>query len=169
VAGIRSSLSVKPISKQSSILELVYLDAIPDRGVLILENLILLYGSTSRDFKSRISENTMRFIEDRLRLVSDELSGVESKLENFKSTQGIVDLGVEGSLYLEQLKQADAKISELDVQLDVIKQIEQYVARRNNSGNQVPATLGITDPVLTGLLNQLFKTEFELKNYARFL
>jgi len=163
VASIRGSLSVKPISKQSSILELVYLDEIPGRGVLILENLISLYGSTSIDYKSRISENTMRFIDDRLQLVSDELSGVEKNLQTFKTTQGIVDLGVEGSLFLEQLKQTDAKISELDVQLDVIKQIEQYVSRRNNSGNQVPATLGITDPVLTSLLNQLFKTEFELE------
>ncbi len=163
VASIRGSLSIKPISKQSSILELVYLDEIPGRGVLILENLISLYGSTSIDYKSRISENTMRFIDDRLQLVSDELSGVEKNLQTFKSTQGIVDLGVEGSLFLEQLKQTDAKISELDVQLDVIKQIEQYVSRRNNSGNQVPATLGITDPVLTSLLNQLFKTEFELE------
>ena len=163
VARIRSNLSVKPISKQSSILELVYLDEIPDRGVQILENLILLYGTTSVDYKKRITENTIRFIDERLNLVSDELSGVEKNLQSFKSSQGIVDLGVEGSLFLEQLKQTDAKISELDVQLDVIKQIEQYVSRRNNSNSEVPATLGITDPVLTGLLNQLFKTEFDLE------
>ena len=163
VGSIKNALSIKPISKQSTILELNYMDVIPGRGVAILENLISLYGSSTVDYKSRISANTLRFLDERLRLVSQELSGVEGNLQNYKSTQGITDLSAEGTLFLDQLKQTDAKISELDVQLEVIKQIEQYVAQRNSSNSEVPATLGITDPVTTNLLNQLFKTEFDVE------
>ena len=163
VGGIKNALSIKPISKQSTILELTYKDEIPDRGVTILDTLISLYGSTTTDYKRRISDNTRQFLDERLRLVSDQLGGVEKNLQSFKSSQGITDLGAEGTLFLDQLKQTDAKISELDVQLDVIKQIEQYVAKRNSSNSDVPATLGITDPVLTSLLDQLFRTEFDLE------
>ena len=132
-------------------------------GAKNLENLISLYGSSTVDYKSRISANTLRFLDERLRLVSQELSGVEGNLQNYKSTQGITDLSAEGTLFLDQLKQTDAKISELDVQLEVIKQIEQYVAQRNSSNSEVPATLGITDPVTTNLLNQLFILTFLLE------
>lgn len=163
VSRIKSVLSLEPISKQSSILDIIYRDPVPSRGVTILNNLIALYGSTTVDYKSRIYENTQKFLEDRLRLVSEELNGVEKNLQSYKTTTGITDLGAEGQLYLSQLKNADTKISEIEVQMDVLRQIEQYVARRNNTATAIPATLGITDPVLTGLLNQLYQSEFELE------
>ena len=160
---VQKALTIQPISKQSSILELSYIDALPDRGVSILNNLVTLYGTTTVDYKSRMSANTLSFLDDRLRLVSEELSGVEKNLQSFKTNQGIVDLSAEGSLFLEQLKDADTKLGELDVQVDVLKQVEQYVTRRNNTNNPIPATLGTTDPVLTNLLNQLYESEFELE------
>ncbi|MEO6229424.1 MAG: polysaccharide biosynthesis tyrosine autokinase [Ferruginibacter sp.] len=160
---LQSSLTIQPISKQSSILALSYVDAIPARGIDILANLIHLYGTTTVDYKSRISANTLSFLDERLRLVSEELNGVEKNLQSYKSSAGIVDLGAEGTLLLDQLKETDSKIGELDVKVDVIKQIEQYVAKRNNSNSPVPATLGIDDPVLISLLNQLYQAEFELE------
>lgn len=167
VKSVKKKLTVEPISKQSSILEVTYQDQLPNRGVEILNHLFVLYGKTTVDYKLRISENTLRFLDERLKIVSDELGGVEKNLENFKSSQGITDLGTEGSLFLDQLKQTDSKISELDVQLEVIREIENYVTRRNRSNAKVPATLGITDPVLTELLNQLYKSEFELEKLRK--
>jgi tyrosine-protein kinase Etk/Wzc len=107
---VKNSLSVDPITKQSSILELSYIDALPDRGINILNNLITLYGTTTVDYKSRISANTLNFLDSRLRLVAEELSGVEKNLQVFKTKQGIVDLGTEGNLFLNQVKDADSKI-----------------------------------------------------------
>lgn len=158
-----SALSIKPISKFSSIVELTYIDEIPERGVNILDSLITLYGRATVDFKSRISANTLAFLNERLRLVAEELSGEEKRLQSFKTDQGIVDLGAEGNLSLNKLKEADAKIGELDVQMDILTQIEKYVNRRNTSNSQIPATLGTTDPVLTALLNQLYQSEFDLE------
>lgn len=163
VSKVKSSLSIQPISKQSSILELTYFDVIPERGEIILNNLVNLYGTTSVDYKSRISANTLNFLDERLRLVSEELSGVEKNLQDFKTTQGIVDLSAEGTLFLGQIKEADNKIAELDVQMDVLDKIENYVTRRNNSNSSIPATLGTSDPILTNLLNQLYQAEFELE------
>jgi len=160
--AVKNALSVQPISKQSSILELTYIDALPERGVSILNNLFTLYGTATVDYKSRLSGNTLKFLDERLRLISEELSGVEKNLQTFKTSQGIVDLGTEGSLFLEQMKEADTKLGELDVEIDVLNQVQKYVTTRNNTNNPVPATLGTTDPVLTKLLNQLYEAEFEL-------
>lgn len=163
VETVQKALTIQPISKQSSILELSYIDEIPERGITILNTLVSLYGSTTVDYKSRMSANTLNFLDGRLRLVAEELSGVEKNMQNFKSSQNIVDLGAEGSLFLDQLKETDTKLGELDVQMDVLKQVEQYVTSRNNTNSSIPATLGTTDPVLTKLLNQLYEAEFELE------
>ena len=160
---IQHSLTLKPISKQSSIVQMAYVDPIPERGLLILNTLINIYSTSTIDYKSRISANTLSFLDERLRLISEELNGVEKNLEFFKTKQGIVDLGAEGTVIFGQLKQTDAKIGELDVQIDVLNQIEKYATRRNNSPVPIPATLGNVDPVLIGLLNQLYQTEFDLE------
>ena len=163
VGIIQRGLTLKPISKQSSIVQMAYVDALPERGLLILNTLINLYSTSTIDYKSRISANTLSFLDERLRLISEELSGVEKNLQSFKTNQGIVDLGAEGTIIFGQLKQTDIKIGELDVQLDVLNQIENYVTHRNNSTAPVPATLGSVDPLLLSLLTQLYQSEFDLE------
>ncbi len=159
---IKGALSVAPISKQSSILDLGYVDAFPARAVMILNSIISNYGTSLVDYKSRIYENTQRFLDGRLSLVSAELTGVEKRMQAFKTSEHIVDLSEEGTLYLNKLKLADSKIGEMEVQMEVLGEIEKYVTTRNNNNSSIPATLGITDPVLLGLLTQLYQTEFEL-------
>ncbi|MEO9021808.1 MAG: polysaccharide biosynthesis tyrosine autokinase [Ginsengibacter sp.] len=163
ITGLQSALTIEPISKQSSILSLTYTDPLPERGVLILNNLLSLYGSSSIDYKSRMSENTLHFLDERLKLISGDLGGIEKELQDFKTRNEIVDLSAQGTVILNQLQATDEKISELDVQMDVLNQVQEYVIHRNNTDSKVPATLGLTDPILTDLLNQLFQAEFELQ------
>jgi tyrosine-protein kinase Etk/Wzc len=163
VERLKESISVAPISKGSSIVDLSLTDVVPERAIDILNNIIHIYGTSTVDYKSRIYENTQKFLDGRLKLVADELSGVEKQMTAYKLSEGIVDLGKEGELYLNKLKEADVKIAESDVQLDVLKQTEEYVRGRNKIKNAEPASLGISDPVLTALLNQLYQTEFELE------
>jgi capsular exopolysaccharide synthesis family protein len=163
VGAVQGGLNIAPISEGSSTLKITYNDASPSRGVLILDTLISLYEDFTLNNKSKMSANTLRFLDSRLLLIANELGGVEKNLANFKANQGIVDLGVEGGLSLSRLKDADVKMAELGVQLDVINEIQQYVSRRNKSNNPVPATLGIADPVLTGQISQLYQLESDLQ------
>lgn len=163
VSQLKSALRVTPISKQSSILDLIYYDAVPARGVNILENLISIYGSSSVDYKSLIYANAKTFLDGRLRLVEDELSGVEKDLQAFKTSSGIVDLSREGEIYISQSKDNLRKLGEIEVQQDVLREIEKYVVQRNTSNSGIPATLGLTDPVLINLMNQLYQAETELQ------
>ena len=161
--GIQRALTIKPLSKQSSILQLSFVDAFPERGALILNTLIDIYGSTTIDYKSRISANTLAFLDERLRLVSEELDGTEKDLQSYKSKEKITSLNSEGTIFLAQVKETDARIGELNIQIEVLNKIEEYVNNRNRSNSPIPATLGNTDPVLTNLLDQLFKAEFDLE------
>jgi capsular exopolysaccharide synthesis family protein len=163
VTQLQNSLVIEPISKQSSILDITYTDPLPEKGLDILVNLLSLYSSSAIEYKSRISQNTLKFLNERLDIVSNELNGIEKKLQNYKSSNDIVDLSAQGTVVLDQLKETDTKISSLDVQMDVLNKIKEYVEKRNNTYNPVPATLGISDPVLNDLLRQLYQAEFELQ------
>ncbi|MEO9209769.1 MAG: polysaccharide biosynthesis tyrosine autokinase [Ginsengibacter sp.] len=163
VNQIQQDLTIEPISKQSSILDLTYNDALPERGITILDSLLALYGTSSVNYKSRMSENTLHFLDERLALVAGDLNEVEKNLENYKTKNDIVDLSAQGTVVLNQMKETGTKISELNVQIDVLNKIKKYVVARNNSNNEIPATLGIPDPFLNDLLKQLYEAEFELQ------
>lgn len=163
----RGRLSATPITKQSSIIDLDLQETIPARGVFFLNALLDQYGKNNVAFKNRVYQNTVNFIEERLRIVSDELSGIESNLQHYKTTESVYNLSAQGELYLNQLKETDTKVGEAEVQLSVLQKIEQYVNMRNHTQESVPATLGLNDPILLGLLNQLYQAEFEAEKLGQ--
>lgn len=164
---LEKRFSISPLSKQSSILGLSIIDENPKRAQLILKTIIDVYGESNLDDKKRLLNNTLAFIDDRLRLVSTDLQGVETSLKRYKSKGGITDLATESQIYLGQVKDNDQRLSEIDVQLNVLQDIEEYLSKRNQSANAAPATLGLSDQVLVTLLSQLFQDEFDLEKTER--
>ena len=164
---LKKRLTISALNKQSSILELSIIDEIPERAEAILNTLIGVYGESDQVDKKRLLESTLNFIDDRLKLVSTDLKHVETSLRDYKSSGGITDLANEGQIYLGQVKDNDVRLSEIDVQLNVLREIESYLTRRNQSANSAPATLGLSDQVLVTLLGQLFQDEFDLEKLER--
>jgi capsular exopolysaccharide synthesis family protein len=64
-------------------------------------------------------------------------------------------------LFLENVSANDQKISEINMQLAVLDQVENYVQSKENKGGIVPSTMGVNDLVLSQLLNKLYETELE--------
>jgi tyrosine-protein kinase Etk/Wzc len=159
---LKSKLKVLPINNQSSIVDLILLDEDPGRAKVILSSLLEIYSANHVGFKRRIAENTLKFIDERLGLISGELNDVEEDLEKFKTKEGVVDLSTEGQLFLNEVSRYDQEIGEINVRLQVLDNLEKYVNRRNNEEVPIPATLGLEDPLLQSLLQQLFQAEFDL-------
>ncbi|KYP15125.1 MAG: hypothetical protein A1D16_12515 [Flavihumibacter sp. CACIAM 22H1] len=161
VNSIRSALTVSPITKESSIIDVSILETVPDRGVQIINSLLDVYNQNYVSFKRRIAQNTMDFVDGRLNLLANELSTIEGNLETFKSKFGVIDLSYEGQLFLSQVSELDKSISQIDVQLKILDDLRGYVSKRNMQQAPAPATLGLTDPLLLSLLNQLYTAELE--------
>ncbi|HWK03596.1 MAG TPA: polysaccharide biosynthesis tyrosine autokinase [Puia sp.] len=154
-------LKVTQASKLSSVIDLVIKDPIPKRGEDILNSLINVYNRASVNDKNALASNTLRFINERLALISTELDSVELGVQKYKTSEGITDISSEGQLYLANVGENDKKISEINVQLAVMEQVEKYLRSKNNQPGIVPATFGINDPVLAELLDKLSNLEIK--------
>ncbi len=154
-----SRLEVNASSKLSSIVNLTLSDELPLRGEDILNTLLQKYTEGSIDYKNKLARNTIAFVNERLRIVSQELNSVEKQIQNYKSSQGIIDLSEQGKMYLQNVGDNDQKIAEASMQLSILNQVENYVASKDNSIGIVPSTLGVTDPLLTKLLDKLYQAE----------
>ena len=143
---------------QSTVVDLSIRDNVPERAENVINRLIVVYNSAAIADKNKVSVNTLRFIEDRLASISGELTAVEKDVEGYKSTRGLTDISAKSQIYLNNVQTNDARMNEVKLQLETINEIERYVRASDNSG-MAPATVGITDPVLLGLISKLMDLE----------
>jgi tyrosine-protein kinase Etk/Wzc len=147
-----SNLTVEAASSQGTVLLLELKDAVPQRGKNFINKLIQVYNLSSITEKNQVTSNSLRFINDRIRSISSELSGVETDVEEYKSTNQITDISAQSRIYLESLQQNDLELTRILTQLSVIDNLEAYL---NGQGSRLPSTLGLDDPTLNGLVSQL--------------
>ncbi|MBO9200517.1 MULTISPECIES: GumC family protein [Niastella] len=161
--GILLNLVVSSPNKLSTTIDLTLRDEIPQRGEDILNKLLIAYNRQSILEKQGMAANTLEFIEVRLEKVEKELDSIESVVQTFRTDKGVVDLGEQGKMYLQNVGDNDRKIADLSMQMAALDEMEEYVNSRSNKGDLVPATLGIADAVLIDLMQKLTtkKVEYE--------
>ena len=152
------SVSINMSTSESTVVDLTIRDQVPERAEDILNRLIIVYNMAAVEDKNKVSESSLKFIEDRLASITGELNAVEKDVEGYKSSRGLTDISSKSQIYLDNVKTNDAKLNEVQLQLQVINEIERYINSSDNAGI-APATVGITDQVLLGLINRLMALE----------
>ncbi|GAB3884770.1 GumC family protein [Spirosoma agri] len=161
----KSAIKVELLNQKSTVLKLTLDDAVPTKGKAVLNKLLEAYTYSALADKNREATNTLQFIDERLRLITGELDNVERDVETYKSTKGITDLSAEGNLFLGAVKDNDAKLNEVDIQLKVLDGVESYL--KSSQSGVAPAMLTVTDPILIELLTKLNELQTQQEKYAR--
>ena len=160
-------LEVTPPEKLSTVINLIFEDEVPKRGENILNGLIHAYNEKGIEERNRLANNTMKFIEARINNVEEELNRLETEIEVFRSSKGVVNLSEQGRIYLQDAGQNDQRIADIRLKLSVLDKVENYILSKDSGGSIVPSTLGIDDPVLTQLLQKLYNSEIEYERLKK--
>ncbi|MBO0952325.1 GumC family protein [Fibrella forsythiae] len=161
------SLRVSQPNKSASVLFLTMEDTAPDRAEAYLDRLIYFYELSSLQDKNKVAANTLRFVEDRLGIISRELTSVEGDIQRYKTNSGIVDLSSESALFLDKVKENDTQLSQVNIQLGTLREIETYLASKSGNRTVSPSTVGLESPTLTGLIGNLFELEGKRETLIR--
>ncbi|MEO6133688.1 MAG: polysaccharide biosynthesis tyrosine autokinase [Ginsengibacter sp.] len=159
--GILKDMIITPSSKQSTVIDLTIEGEVPQRGEDVLNELLKVYNQAAILDKNILAANTLQFVKDRLAYVVNELDSVEGSLEKYKTKNKIFDISAQSHIFLETVAANDQKLSELNMQSAVLDQVQSYVKGNGNIGGIAPATFGLADPVLTGLLSNLSELELQ--------
>ena len=154
-------------NKVSTVVQLVLEDPVPKRGKDILNHLITLYNKKTLKSRDSLATNTLSFIEQRISKVEGELNALETEIQKYKSNEGAVDLREQSKLYLEDLGESDRKIAEINIQLDVLDNVEDYVISKGATGGIVPSTAGVDNPVLSQLLEKIYNAEVDYERLSK--
>ena len=160
-ASVGKRLSVSTSNKMTSILNLSLTEDDPKKGEDILNELITAYNQAILKDKNNLAGNTLEFIEARLSAVQQDLESIEKRIERFKSKKGAIDLSTQGQLFLQNVSANDQKMSDINMQLAVLDEVQDFAASSNKSSGIVPSTLGVSDPSLSQLIDKLYTSELE--------
>ena len=141
------------LSKNTSVIELNFVDPIHFRAKDFLNALVKNYNEDAIEDKNFIAENTSKFIEQRLRLIYGELEGVEKDAESFKKTNRVTDITSEAGLFLENASEFEKREIETETQLKVVNTMIDYL-KANKAENLIPANILTADVDASEVINQ---------------
>ncbi|WP_025761921.1 GumC family protein [Dyadobacter tibetensis] len=159
-------LSVQQPNVKSTVVELTFEDVNVQRGRDVLNKLLDVYVRSALADKNSEASNTLKFIETRLGLITGELGDVEKDVETYKTSKGLTDISAESELFLENIKENDAKLNEVNTQISILESVDNYI-KNAGAGAVAPATYMINDPVLVSLLTKFNELELQRERYAR--
>lgn len=167
VTKLSKLLKAEPISKASTVILLTVETSVPDKGEAILNRLVDVYNQAAITDKNQVASNTLKFIDERLALISGELASVEKGVELYKSAQGITDLSAQAQSFLETVQQNDAQLNQVNIQLGALQDLEQYIKQQPSNRGGTPATVGLSDPTLLALIDNINKLEAKREELVR--
>ncbi|KAA6441167.1 polysaccharide biosynthesis tyrosine autokinase [Dyadobacter flavalbus] len=165
-AGMLGRLEIAAPNPKSTVLELSFEDTSIQRGKDVLNKLLDVYVQSSLNDKNNEASNTLKFIESRLGLITGELGDVERDVESYKTTQGLTDIGAESNLYLQNIKENDTQLNDVNIKISVLESVDNYI-KNADAGSPAPATYLINDPVLVALLTRYNDLQLQREKYAQ--
>ncbi|MBO6082068.1 MAG: polysaccharide biosynthesis tyrosine autokinase, partial [Bacteroidales bacterium] len=155
---MRKNLSVnaqlKSSSARSDVINLSYNDVVPRRAEDILDCLIDKYNIDAKEFNSRAVENTIDFLTDRLGVIEDELSTIEGQFQNYRRSNTVVDVASQSQLSLSSDAKYEEQLNAIEVQIELLGIIKDYVGQMDAAMMLIPANIGISDSGLNSTINQ---------------
>ncbi|HZW77169.1 MAG TPA: polysaccharide biosynthesis tyrosine autokinase [Flavobacteriaceae bacterium] len=153
VAAYRQNIQVDRLMDMSSVIQLTLNLPNSNKARAILNELIKQYNQDAMEDRNIVARNTANFINGRLLIISEELDSVETGKVEFKQSNRLTDLKVEGELFLRNESEYAKRAMEVDVQLELIASMIDYV-RKANETDLLPTNLGFeSDRVASNVQN----------------
>lgn len=132
-------------SKKSNVINLTTIGPNVEKNRSLLNKIIELYNQDALLEKNLMATNTAEFINHRLAEFSSELSAAEKEIESYKKENHIFDVKLESEFLLDQNKELQSKLTDVEIQKAIIDQVDQLLASDINNYTILPANLGIEE------------------------
>ena len=161
------SLSITPITKNSSVANIAYLDINKKRGVDFVNHLVAAYNREVNNDKNIVTLKTEEFIEMRLSKVSEELDEAEEQVAQFKRSSGMFNVTSDAQQMVEGNTASKKQQAEIATQLRLIDFLRDYTNDPKNHLQPIPANVGLTDAGLSALIGRYNEIVVERTNLLR--
>ncbi|WP_111307949.1 GumC family protein [Confluentibacter sediminis] len=167
--GYSQNLTVFPVSAEGGgLLEVSLTDAIPQRGVDLINKHIEVYARKSAENKNVLANTTLELVDQRLELLTGELGNAERDVEVFKRSNNLTNVEADASRFVTLADEASRELITVRAEIDAIKSLEMNVEQSNLESSSVVTSFNIQNPSLISLLSkyneQLYSRKAMIRN-----
>jgi len=166
-AEMLGSLKMDLTSKITSVVDIAFTTPNIQLGKDFLKKLVEVYNREDMDDQAAMANKTAQFIDDRLITLTKELGDVESQAENYKQVQGLTDIQSQTNMFIQQTGNIDQKQLDLETQLAIVSDIDDYMVKKENRYQLLPASAGMSSAGLSELINNYNKLILERNRLSR--
>lgn len=150
-ADLASGIEDKQVDKEASIISVSIQTEVKQKGVDILNALAEAYAQQSVDYKNKTTDNTIKFVEDRLLYISKELGDVETKLQDYRQKNNIINPETQVVSALSNLNDLKKNMDNDQVKIQLADMITNYLNNEKRKFDLVPSSMGFEDATLADL------------------
>jgi len=148
--------NVELLTRGGSILRISITGTNRVRDADYLNKLVEVFQQLSLDKKNNEANRRIAFIDDQLIGISDSLMTTENRLQQFRSANRVMDISAQGQAIIAQVTQLENERARLNLEANYYDYLADYLSKNTTSEAPiVPITMGITDPGLTRLVEEL--------------
>ena len=158
-------INVELLSRSGSILEVSMVGTNITRDVDFINKLLEVFQDISLDKKNNEALRRIQFIDEQIVGISDSLLITENRLQDFRSANRVMDLSAQGEAIIEELTRLENERATLNLEADYYDYLADYLAKDVTQELPiVPISMGINDPGLTRLVENLADQQGQLSN-----
>jgi len=124
---IQKKIIVSNISEKGTILTLTFEDTVPLRAKEILDAIGYAYVSEKLNLKTKSAQSKLNFIDSQLKAINTTLESSANKLQTFKASNIIINIGDKTSATTQKLSELEAQLYQLEMSKSVLENIHHYI------------------------------------------
>ena len=157
VGMMSRSMSVSNISKQASLLGLTMTGNNAAKITDYLNQVCNEFIQRDLDQKNRVSENTIKFIDNELVGIQESLDKAEIDLQSFQQGNDFMNLDKQATDLFNYMKDQEKRKAELELSLKYYTDLKDYIEANLDEPDKLiaPSAMGIQDPLLNQLVSKL--------------
>ncbi|WP_044633297.1 GumC family protein [Neotamlana sedimentorum] len=133
-SNYNNKLQIYPVYENGGgLLEIGLTDAIPERGVDLINKLIDVYARNSAEHKNVLSRATLKLIDERLELLITDLDSAEKGVESYKQSNALTDVSSDASRFIQLADETDRQLAQLRTEISALEALEVSLRQSSNS------------------------------------
>lgn len=152
---IQENIQTQSLSKMGSVISVAFLDNVPLRAKEIVDAILKAYNEEKIRLKTESANKTLQFIDRQLEAIHRTLQKSASKLEEYKATHVVMNVGSKAEVATTQMSDLETKLYEVNTQLSILSNLYNYIKNNKNLDGIDISAAQLVGPAITDLITKL--------------
>ncbi len=151
----KGALGVEVSALDATMVEMTFNSDNLQLGLDFLNGLINQYNVSSLEEKNYLANKTIEHLDFQLSDISQSLGNSEQELQNIRRTSSVMNIDEKAAKIYTQLQTLENQRDEVQRTRGYLIQMDDYFASNRDSSGLTPSAMGLDDPLLNDLIQNL--------------